>query len=48
MNWKPWWFSAVVKATLHHTAEAKNANMIKDKLYLTKINPVPEEKGAAY
>ena len=37
----------VVKASLHPAAETRNSDLIKDKLYSTKINPQPEEEGAA-
>lgn len=34
----------VVKVSLNPAAEARNSDLIKDKLYSTKINPQPEEK----
>lgn len=44
MNQNPYGFNATVKATLRPTAEARNSDLIKDKLYSPKINPQPEGK----
>ena len=43
---EPEGIGTVVKASLHPVAKARNSDLIKDKLYSTKINP--EEKGIAF